>query len=122
MTWVTPAELAERRERATLARQRGLNSFPCPMIIRDGQGGIRGVQSMVDGRYYDSKRGMRQHYRETGHVEVGDQTTTPIYAPHKQPQSRADRDDNTARIRNDVKAAASKSNLTRGRRDQISIS
>jgi hypothetical protein len=30
-----------------------------------------GVQSMVDGKIYTSKSAMRRHYKETGHIEIG---------------------------------------------------
>jgi hypothetical protein len=40
------------------------------MVISDSLG-LHGKQSQVDGNHYDSKRRLRQHYRESGVVEVG---------------------------------------------------
>lgn len=47
------------------------SAFPTPMVNFDGLGGVRGIQSMVDGRFYDSKSTLRAHYRAAGVVEVG---------------------------------------------------
>ena len=88
-TWVTPEEMARRkaeREERAFQRQASQGQLAAPMIVRDGQGGIRGVQSMADGRFYDSKRAMRRHYREAGVMEVGDEAPTtkgPVQRPDK---------------------------------------
>lgn len=121
-TWVTPEELEERREiRArNSARMRGANTFPCPYVIGDGQGGIHGLQSMVDGRVYDSKSNMRRHYRETGHVELGNDVkrAADTYMPHKRPKSVAEREARTQGVYNSVERAISQSNLTKRRQDE----
>lgn len=44
------------------------SAFPCPRVIRDE---IAPLQSMVDGRWFDSKSAMRASYREQGYREVG---------------------------------------------------
>lgn len=44
------------------------SDLPCPRIASDI---MEPVQSQVDGRLYDSKSAIRKHYRETGHIEVG---------------------------------------------------
>jgi hypothetical protein len=45
------------------------SDLPGPMVIRDT---MDPVQSMQDGKMYDSKRAMRAHYRRAGVIEVGD--------------------------------------------------
>lgn len=45
------------------------SDLAAPMIIRDS---MDAVQSMLDGKMYDSKRKLRQTYREGGVIEVGD--------------------------------------------------
>ena len=89
-TWVTPEEMARRtaeREERAFQRQASQGQLAAPQVIRDAQGGLRGVQSMADGRHYDSKRAMRRHYREAGVLEVGDEAPTA-----KGPIQRPDRD------------------------------
>jgi hypothetical protein len=90
MAWVSAAEWQERqwaREDRIFARMANQGELTAPMIIRDGQGGINGFKSMVDGQHYDSKSNMRRHYRERGVTEVGDDSsvTDPekIMAPKK---------------------------------------
>lgn len=51
-------------------RQASQGQLCAPMIISDGLG-VRGVQSQVDGKFYDSKSNLRRHYRQSGVVEVG---------------------------------------------------
>lgn len=78
-TWVSREEMARRtadREERAFRRRASQGQLAAPTVIRDGQGGIRGVQSMADGRHYDSKRAMRRHYREAGMIEVGDEAPT----------------------------------------------
>lgn len=51
-------------------RQRGARSgFPCPMVIRDN---IDGLQSMADGRVYDSKSALRRSYTADGNPQGRD--------------------------------------------------
>jgi hypothetical protein len=45
------------------------SDLAAPMIIRDS---MDAVKSMLDGKMYDSKRGLRRTYREAGVTEVGD--------------------------------------------------
>lgn len=50
--------------------------FPIPMMNFDSIPG--GVQSMVDGLWYDSKAALRRSYKAAGVVEVGNE---PVKAP-----------------------------------------
>lgn len=51
-------------------RHRGaLADFPCPMVIRDN---IDGLQSMADGRVYDSKSALRRSYTSDGNPQGRD--------------------------------------------------
>lgn len=45
-----------------------MSDLPCPMVMGDT---MAPVQSMADGRMYDSKSAIRAHYRRAGVVEVG---------------------------------------------------
>lgn len=52
-------------------RQRGARSgFPCPMVIRDSIGGD--LQSMADGKWYDSKSALRRSYTSDGNPQGRD--------------------------------------------------
>lgn len=57
------------------------SEMAAPMIIRDG---MEPVQSMLDGRMYESKRALRATYRQAGVVEVGDEPIKPS-TPAKKP-------------------------------------
>lgn len=127
-TWVTPEEMAARnaiREERMFQRRARQGELQCPMIIRDGQGGINGVQSMVDGKHYDSKSAMRRHYREAGVTEVGnDPSVTPEgIASHRQPRARlksqAEKDARHAANLFSCRKARSQMNLTSYRKDEI---
>lgn len=128
MTWVTPAQKArwdaEREERVFL-RKSNQGQLCAPVVIRDGQGGIHGVQSMVDGKFYDSKSNMRRHYRERGFIEIGnDSSMTPegirsYRQPGKRLKSQAEKDAKTAEILSDVRYAVSQVNLTQHRKNEI---
>jgi hypothetical protein len=51
-------------------RQRGARSgFPCPMVIRDS---MDDIQSMADGRIYDSKSALRKSYTADGNPQGRD--------------------------------------------------
>lgn len=51
-------------------RHRGARAdFPCPMVIRDN---IDGLQSMADGRVYDSKSALRRSYTADGNPQGRD--------------------------------------------------
>ena len=48
-------------------RHRGARSgFPCPMVIRDS---MDDIQSMADGRIYDSKSALRKSYTADGNPQ-----------------------------------------------------
>ena len=52
-------------------RQRGARSgFPCPMVIRDSMDGD--LQSMADGKWYDSKSALRRSYTPDGNPQGRD--------------------------------------------------
>jgi hypothetical protein len=78
MAWVDEREWEEREFRRTEAAfMRGTNQgeLCAPMVVTDTQGGLQGVRSMKDGRWYDSKAAMRKHYRESGVIEVGNDSS-----------------------------------------------
>ena len=51
-------------------RHRGARSgFPCPMVIRDS---MDDIQSMADGRIYDSKSALRRSYTADGNPQGRD--------------------------------------------------
>lgn len=51
-------------------RQRGARSgFPCPMVIRDS---MDDIQSMADGKWYDSKSALRRSYTADGNPQGRD--------------------------------------------------
>ena len=51
-------------------RQRGARSgLPCPMVIRDS---MDDIQSMADGRVYDSKSALRRSYTADGNPQGRD--------------------------------------------------
>ena len=52
-------------------RQRGASSgLPCPMVIRDSMDGD--LQSMADGKWYDSKSALRRSYTADGNPQGRD--------------------------------------------------
>jgi hypothetical protein len=76
--WVPADEWQRRqwsREDAAFARKANQGQLCAPRFFTDTQGGIRGIRSMKDGRMYDSKSQMRKHYRESGVLEVGDDSS-----------------------------------------------
>jgi hypothetical protein len=60
------------------------SDLAAPMLIRDS---MDPVKSMLDGKMYDSKRGLRRTYREAGVIEVGDDKsyTNPEYMRRQAP-------------------------------------
>lgn len=50
------------------------STLPCPRIITDS---MDPVQSMLDGRVYDSKSRLRQTYKAAGVIEVGNDRPAP---------------------------------------------
>ena len=99
MTWLDAEEYdrryAEYEERAF---QRGSNQgeLCAPMVITDG---MRAVQSMTDGKMYDSKSALRKEYRRAGVIEVGNDVPTK--------KASLSRDEKTKR-RNSRRAAIGK--------------
>jgi len=71
-----------------VAFQRGGNQgeLSCPMIISDGQ---RPLQSMADGKIYDSKSEMRKGYKQHGVEEVGNDVPTKKAEPSLYEKKRA---------------------------------
>jgi hypothetical protein len=47
-----------------------ITAVPAPFVIRDEI--IGGIESMVDGKIYDSKSRLRRSYKENGVIEKGD--------------------------------------------------
>lgn len=86
---VTQAEYDRHKARAEeLAFQRQLSQgqLACPMIISDTQ---RPLQSMADGRVYDSKSEMRKGYKRAGVEEVGNDVPTKRAEPTRHEKERA---------------------------------
>jgi hypothetical protein len=90
MAWVRADEWQVRqweREDRAFARKANQGELSAPMVIADTTGSVRGVQSMVDGRHYDSKSSLRRHYRDAGVIEVGNEPVRkgPRYKdPHQE--------------------------------------
>lgn len=80
------------------------SDLAAPMIIRDS---MDAVQSMLDGKMYDSKRKLRQTYRESGVIEVGDDKsyTNPEYMRRQAPDEIKRQKENS---RKKVEAAVGK--------------
>ena len=74
-------------------RQRGARSgFPCPMVIRDS---MDDIQSMADGRIYDSKSALRRSYTADGNPQGRDYQE--IGGTEIEPAGRASVDKNALR-------------------------
>ncbi|XUM19761.1 hypothetical protein ACRAVF_19030 [Bradyrhizobium oligotrophicum S58] len=54
------------------------SDLPCPRLASDI---MEPVQSMVSGKFYDSKSALRAEYRATGHVEKGNDRRPPWKMP-----------------------------------------
>jgi len=76
--------------------------LPAPGIIADG---MEPVQSMLDGKMYDSKAHLRSTYKQAGVTEVGDDSS--IMNPKPRPKAKPDRES----VRASVRKAASKAGL-----------
>lgn len=74
--WKPLLELPRKRETPP-AR----SDLPFPRVMSDV---MEPVQSMLDGKYYDSKSALRATYRATGHIEVGNDPQR--LAPRKKPK------------------------------------
>lgn len=75
-TWLDVAEYERRKadyEERAFQRQMSQGELACPMIIRDDQ---RPVQSMTNGKFYDSKSELRKEYRRANVIEVGNDVPT----------------------------------------------
>lgn len=59
------------------------SSLPAPMVMSD----TVEVKSMVDGKVYTSKAALRQSYRASGYVEVGNEPLKP--PPKPKPDRKA---------------------------------
>lgn len=83
-TWLDPEEYERRRiinEERAFMRGASQGQLCTPMIIKDG---MKAVQSMTDGKMYDSKSALRKEYKRAGVIEVGNDV------PTKQPQPTRD--------------------------------
>lgn len=92
-TWlglpVTRAEydrLKARGEELAFQRKPTQGTLACPMIISDTQ---RPLQSMADGKIYDSKSEMRKGYKKCGVEEVGNDVPTKRAEPTRDEKNRA---------------------------------
>jgi hypothetical protein len=86
------------------------SDLAAPMIIRDTMSPTKG---MHDGKIYESKRAMRQSYRDHGVIEVGNDSS--VMNPQPRPKRKPDR----AGVRAAVSRAVSLTNLTRRKRDEL---
>lgn len=85
------------------------SELAAPMVIRDS---MDPVQGMHDGRMYESKRAMRQSYRDHGVVEVGNDSSVLNPKPKVTKPDRAG-------VRHALNKAISQTNLTRRKRDEL---
>lgn len=84
----THAAVTARREEMAFQRELRQGELAAPNVIRDGIGGIHGLQSQQDGKFYDSKRALRRHYRESGVLEVGNDVPEERGKPPVDPKRR----------------------------------
>lgn len=91
--WPHECRADERRQRSHL---------PAPGIIADN---MEPVQSMLDGKMYDSKSHLRQTYKHNGVVEVGNDSS--IMDPKPLPKRKPDRKS----VRSSVRKAFSQAGL-----------
>jgi hypothetical protein len=76
MTWLEPNEYARRRqiwEELAFQARGNQGQLATPMIITDGH---KPVQSMTNGKIYDSKSALRREYKRAGVEEVGNEQQT----------------------------------------------
>lgn len=59
------------------------SDLPAPMVIGDS---MDPVQSMLDGKLYDSKAALRATYKQAGVVEVGNDSSVLEPKPFKKPK------------------------------------
>lgn len=65
--WVTTGEGRQVFRKVETLRPKS-SDLPCPMLALDS---MEPVQSMLDGKMYDSKAALRATYKAAGMVEVG---------------------------------------------------
>ena len=94
-TWVSDEEMARRdadREERLFQRKANQGELCTPMVIRDS---MKPVQSMGNGRVYDSKSAIRAHYKRDGFEEVGNDVPKTRFVhgdkPPPDPHARRDR-------------------------------
>ncbi len=122
-TWVTPDEMARRndwREELMFQRQLSQGQLAAPMVISDSLG-VHGLESQLDGKYYDSKSNLRRTYREAGMTEVGNDVPDghTFRQPNAKLLSQSEKDARHKSVRESVRGAISKHNLTKKRSDEI---
>lgn len=78
-------EIGERRSvyRKIETRQVKRSSLPAPMLNLDT---MAPVQSMLDGKMYDSKAALRATYKQAGVTEVGNDSSVMDPKPFKKPK------------------------------------
>jgi hypothetical protein len=86
------------------------SDLAAPMVIIDT---MRPTKGMHDGRIYESKRALRQSYRDHGLVEVGNDSSVMNPKPRAKPKP-----DRKA-IRGAIDKAISQTNLVRSRKEQL---
>lgn len=59
------------------------SNLGCPMIVGDT---MQPVQSMLDGKMYDSKSALRATYKAAGVVEVGNDSSVTAPKPRARPK------------------------------------
>lgn len=90
-TWLDPETYNARRavwDEAAFQRKGNQGELACPMIISDNQPGL---QSMADGKIYDSKSEMRKGYKAAGVEEVGNDVRTKREGPTRHEKEKADK-------------------------------
>lgn len=92
-TWLGEVVSQERYDRLKaeyeerwFQRQPKQGELACPMFISDTQ---RPLQSMADGKIYDSKSEMRKGYKRCGVEEVGNDVPTKRAEPTRYEKERA---------------------------------
>jgi hypothetical protein len=89
-TWLDPDEYERRKadyEERAFQRRASQGDLCAPRILRDDMG--KHVQSMTNGRYYDSKSELRKEYRRAGVIEVGNDVPMKRPAPSRDERERA---------------------------------
>ena len=70
-TWLDASEYNRRYadyEERVFMKQPSQGELCAPMLIGDG---MKSIQSMTNGEYYDSKSELRKEYKRAGVIEVG---------------------------------------------------